>query len=71
MKPLTASVLFFALARERIFIETHSIESRCYRIGKYTVRRRVRASFSPDWSSEVVNQSLFAFMKIRTLKIIV
>jgi len=28
-KPLNVSVLFFALALERIFIETHSIESRC------------------------------------------
>ena len=33
---------------ERIFIKRHSIESRCYRTGKYTVCRRVRASFSPD-----------------------
>ena len=38
---------FFALACERTFIKTHSIESRCYRTGKYTVSKRVRASFSP------------------------
>ena len=46
--PLTEFVFFFALACERIFFETHSIKSRCYRTGKYTVCRRVRASFSPE-----------------------
>ena len=30
------------------FIETHTIESRCYRSGTYTVCRRVRAFFSPE-----------------------
>ena len=29
-------------------METHSIENRCYRTGKYTVCRRVRAAFSPE-----------------------
>ena len=48
LKPLTVSVLIFALSCERIFIERHSIGSRCYRIGKYTVYRRFRASFSPE-----------------------
>ena len=48
LKPLSRFVFFFALACERIFTQTHSIESRCYRIEKHTVCRRVRASFSPD-----------------------
>ena len=48
LKPVTVSVLFFALLHERIFIETHSTESRCYRSEKYTVWRRVRASFGPE-----------------------
>ena len=39
---------FFALARERTFTETYSIESRCNMTGKYTVYRHVRASFSPE-----------------------
>jgi len=43
------SVFFLALACERIFIKTHSIESRkCYRTGRYTVYRRVHATFSPE-----------------------
>jgi len=29
-------------------MKTQSIESRCYRTGKHTVCRRVRASFSPE-----------------------
>ena len=37
----------FTLSCKRIFIETHSIESRCYRSGKDTVCRRVRVSFNP------------------------
>ena len=48
LKPCTVSVLFFALACERIFFETRGIESGCYRTGNHTVCRRVRASFSPD-----------------------
>ena len=48
LKPLTVSVLVFALSCERIFIKTHGTESRCYRTGKYTVCRRVRVSFSPE-----------------------
>ena len=44
----TVSVFFFALACERIFFEAHNIESRCYTTGKYTVCRRVHASFSPE-----------------------
>ena len=39
---------FFALACERIIMKTQSIESRCYRTGKYTVCRRVRVSFSSE-----------------------
>ena len=40
---------FFALACQLVFIKTHIIESRCvYRTEKYTVCRRVRASFSPE-----------------------
>ena len=51
--------LFFAMALERIFIKTHSIRNRCYRTGRYTVFRRVCASFSLDifftgWGSEWV-----------------
>ena len=37
-----------SLACERICIKTYSIESRCYRTGKYTVCRRVYESFSPE-----------------------
>ena len=48
MKPLSLLVFFFAQAREKIFIKMHSTENRCYRTGKYTVCRRVRASFSPE-----------------------
>ena len=48
LKPLSVRVSFFALARETMFIEAHSIESRCYRSGKCTVCRRVRAAFSPE-----------------------
>ena len=33
LKPLTVSVVFFALSCERIFIETYSIETRFYRSG--------------------------------------
>ena len=39
---------FLALACGKIFIKTRSIQSRCYRTGKYTVYRRDRASFSPE-----------------------
>ena len=46
LKPLSLFLLFFALACERVFIKTHSIESRCHRTGKYTLCWRVRASFS-------------------------
>ena len=48
VKAVAASVFFFTLACERVFIETHSIESRCYRPEKWTVCRRVCVSFSPD-----------------------
>ena len=41
-------VVVFALASERTFIKTCSIDGRCYRTGTYTVYRRARASFSPD-----------------------
>ena len=40
-------LLLFALACERIFIKTHSTESRYYRTGRYTLCGRVRASLSP------------------------
>ena len=46
LKPF--SFLFFAPACERINMKTQNIESRCYRTGKYTVCRRVHASFSPE-----------------------
>ena len=56
LKPLSIYVFFFALAFERTFIETNSIESRCYRTWKYTVCRRVRAIIQPGyvtcWGSE-------------------
>ena len=44
---LFLAFFLLALACERIFIKTHSSENRCYRTRKYTVWRRVRASFSP------------------------
>ena len=47
LKPLSILTSFFALECERIFIKTHTIESRC-RTKKYTVYRRVCASFSPE-----------------------
>ena len=47
LKPLSLFVFFFALACEKIFVRTRSIENRCYRTGKYPVRRRVLAFFSP------------------------
>ena len=47
-KGLSLSVFFFALACERTFIKTHSIQNRRYRTETYTVWRRVRASFSPE-----------------------
>ena len=48
LKPLSPFAFFFALACERLVIKRHSIESRCYRTGKYPVCRRVRTSFSPE-----------------------
>ena len=48
LKPLSLFVFFFAQACKRIFSKTHSIESRCYRTGKYTVCRRVLSSLSPE-----------------------
>ena len=42
------SVEFFALVFEWISVKTHSVESRCYRTGKYSVCMSVRASFSPE-----------------------
>ena len=47
-KILSLLVFLFTLACERIFIKMHSIESRCYRPGKYSVCRHVPASLSPD-----------------------
>ena len=49
LKPLIVSVVFFPPACKRISIGTHSFEGR-RAIGaeKYTVCRRVRASFSPE-----------------------
>ena len=49
LKPLTVFDFFLALPCERIFIETQSIESRCYRTGKYTVCMRIPASFNPEF----------------------
>ena len=48
LKPLNLFVFFFTLACEKVFNKTHSIENRCYRSGKYTVCRRIRASFIPE-----------------------
>ena len=48
LKPRSLFAFFFALACENIFIKPHSIENRCYKTGKYTVCRRIRASFSPE-----------------------
>ena len=48
LKPLNLFVFLFSLACEKIFIKKHSIESRCYRTGTYTVCGRVAASFSPE-----------------------
>ena len=48
LKRLSLFVTFFALACERTFITTHSIERRCYRTGKYTICRHVPESFSPE-----------------------
>ena len=45
LKPFS---FLFALARERVFIESHSIESRCYRTGKYTACRRLCPFYSPE-----------------------
>ena len=38
----------FSLAFEKTFIFTYINKSRCYRTGKYTVCRRVRATFCPE-----------------------
>ena len=48
LKPLSLFVFFFAQSCKRIFTKAHSIESRCYRTGKYTVCRRVLSSLSPE-----------------------
>ena len=48
LKHLGLFVFFFAPACERLFITTHSTESRCYKTRKYTVCRHVHASFSPE-----------------------
>ena len=58
LEPLTVSVSFFALLCERIFIETHSIESRCYRSEKSTVCMRVRATFIPKILQSVAVKGL-------------
>ena len=47
LKPLWIFDFFFRMACERIFIKTHSIESRRVIGPERTVCRRVRASFSP------------------------
>ena len=47
MKTRNCFCLLFRIC-EWIFIETHSLERRCYRSGTYTVCRLVRASFSPE-----------------------
>ena len=45
---LVFSVFSLPLVCGRTFTNKHNIDSRCYRTGKYTVCRRVRASFSPE-----------------------
>ena len=75
-KPLSLYVFFLVLARERMITKTRSIESRSYWTRKYTVCRRVRASFSPEiftgWGSEGVKRVMhfmssgwLAFMDLR------
>ena len=51
LKPINCFCLIFrtVMWREKNRIETRSIGSRCYRNEKYTVCRRVRASFSPEF----------------------
>ena len=39
-----------------------NIESRCYRTGKYTVCRRIRAFFSPDILQAVAVKGLSKFL---------
>ena len=51
-------MFFFALACGRIFIETHSIESGCYRIRKHTVWGCFSASFSPEMLQAVAVKGL-------------
>ena len=64
LKPVTFSVLFFALACERIFTETHSIESRCYRSGKYSVLQACACNLQhinfTGWGSEGVKSTIFS-----------
>ena len=59
-----SSSYFFALACERIFINTYSIQNRCYRMEKNSLQARPW-SFQPGnvtgWGSEGVN------MKARTM----
>ena len=68
LKPLTVSVLFFALSRERIFNKTHSSGSRCYSTGKYTVCRRIRASFSPEILQAVAAKGLIILKPLGGLR---
>ena len=71
LKPLRLFVFFFAMACERIFIKTHSIESGCviynYKTGKYTLFEAHPYIFQPKnftgWGSEGVNlEILQAFL---------
>ena len=69
LKPLSIFVFVFALAREKIFIKTHNIESRfCHTTGEYTVCRHMRAFFSPEnvtrWDSEGVKIKIKIKIKI-------
>jgi len=47
MKPWSLFVFVFALACERTFITTHSVESRCYRSENYTVLQVRLSKFKP------------------------
>ena len=58
LKALSLFVFFFALALERIFIQIHHTERRCYRTGKYSVFEVHPCIFQPrnltGWGSKGV-----------------
>ena len=62
VKLFSLFVLFFALACQRVLMKTCNTENRCHRTGKYTVCRRVRASFSPEILQAVAVKELMKLM---------